>query len=222
MPIILLIRHGENNFVGKRLAGRLSGVHLNDNGIKQAEAIANALCQAPIKAIYSSPLERAVQTAQPLAALLKLEVQIHPGLIEIDFGDWQGKSLKQLARTKLWKTVQHKPSEFCFPKGETFVAAQQRVVAALEEIKSSSGEKDLVACFSHSDTIKLAVSHYLAMPLDAFQRVNIETASITGLMLGEGSPFLINVNHVLNRQFAPPPEHKKRGRKGKESQAVAA
>jgi len=213
MPVILLIRHGENNYVGKRLAGRLSGVCLNENGIKQAEAVANALSEAPIKAVYSSPLERAVQTAEPLAARLNLAVQIHPGLTEIDFGDWQGKTLKQLARTKLWKTVQNKPSEFCFPGGETFMAAQQRVVAALEEIKAGSGEKDMVACFSHSDTIKLAVSHYLAMPLDAFQRVNIETASITALALGEGSPFLININHVLNRQYKPPAEGKKTDRK---------
>jgi broad specificity phosphatase PhoE len=141
MPIILLIRHGENNFVGKRLAGRLSGVHLNDNGIKQAEAVANALCEAPIKAVYSSPLERAVQTAEPLAALLKLAVQIHPGLIEIDFGDWQGKTLKQLARTKLWKTVQHKPSEFCFPGGETFAAAQQRVWLPWKRSKLAAARK---------------------------------------------------------------------------------
>jgi probable phosphomutase (TIGR03848 family) len=214
MPIILLIRHGENNFVGKRLAGRLPGVHLNDNGFKQAQGVATALCEAPIKAIYSSPLERAMQTAKPLAAALNLEVQVHPGFIEVDFGDWQGKSIRQLARTKLWKIVQHKPSEFCFPGGETFVAAQQRVVSAIEEIKSSLGEKDMVACFSHSDTIKLAVSHFLAMPLDAFQRVNIDTASITALALGEGSPFLINVNHVINRQYKPPAE-KKNGRKKK-------
>jgi probable phosphomutase (TIGR03848 family) len=209
MPIILLIRHGENNYVGKRLAGRLPGVHLNDNGIKQAEQVASALREAPITAVYTSPLERAVQTAEPLAAQLNMQVQIHPGLIEIDFGDWQGKTLKQLSRTKLWKTVQHKPSEFCFPGGETFAAAQERVVAALEEIKASSAEKDMVACFSHSDTIKLAVSHYLGMPLDAFQRVNIDTASITALMLGDGSPFLLNVNHVINRQYKPPDEGKK-------------
>jgi probable phosphoglycerate mutase len=217
MPIILLIRHGENNFVGKRLAGRLTGVHLNENGKKQAEAVAHALCEAPLKAIYSSPLERAVQTAEPLAAMLNLQIQIHPGFLEIDFGEWQGKTLKQLSRTKLWKTVQNKPSEFCFPGGETFTAAQERVVAALEEIKTISGKKDMVACFSHSDTIKLAVSHYLGMPLDAFQRVNIETASITALMLGEGSPFLLNVNHVLDRQFKPIEDAKKNGKvkKGK-------
>ncbi|HSV86633.1 MAG TPA: histidine phosphatase family protein, partial [Levilinea sp.] len=181
-------------------------------GMQQAEAVANALGDAPITAVYSSPMERAVQTAEPLAARLSLPVHIHPGLIEIDPGDWQGKSIKQLTRTKLWKIVQHKPSEFCFPGGETFVNAQQRVVAALEEIKAGSGEKDMIACFSHSDTIKLAVSHYLAMPLDAFQRINIETASITALALGEGSPFLINANHVLNRQYKKTEESKKNRR----------
>jgi probable phosphoglycerate mutase len=215
MPIILLVRHGDNDFLGKRLAGRLTGVDLNARGVQQAAAVADALGEAPITAVYSSPLERAVQTARPLAARLNLPLHIHAGLIEIDVGDWQGKSIRQLARTKLWKIVQQKPSEFCFPGGETFIAARQRVVAALEEIKGNCGEKDMVACFSHSDTIKLAVSHYLAMPLDAFQRINVETASITALALREGNSFLITLNHVLDRQFTKPEDRKKDGRKRK-------
>lgn len=215
MPVILLIRHGDNDFLGKRLAGRLTGVDLNARGVQQAAAVADALGEAPITAVYSSPLERAVQTARPLAARLNLPLHIHAGLIEIDVGDWQGKSIRQLARTKLWKIVQQKPSEFCFPGGETFITARQRVVAALEEIKAGSGEKDMVACFSHSDTIKLAVSHYLAMPLDAFQRINVETASITALALREGNSFLITLNHVLDRQFKKPEDRKKDGRRRK-------
>src|SRR3954452_18283038 len=102
MTTILLIRHGENNMVGKRLAGRLPDVHLNDRGKQQAQQLAEALCKAPLKAIYSSPLERAVETAEPLAAELGLPVQIAPGLIELGYGDWQGKTLKQLSRLKLW------------------------------------------------------------------------------------------------------------------------
>ena len=111
MPTFLLIRHGENEYVAKgRLAGRLPGVHLNENGKKQAEAVAKAFVKAPIKAIYSSPMERCMQTAEPLAAALGLEINASQGLIEVDFGSWQDKTLKQLQRRKLWKVVQSNPS----------------------------------------------------------------------------------------------------------------
>ncbi len=197
MPVILLIRHGENNFVGKRLAGRLPGVHLNENGQKQAEAIAALLKEMPVTAIYSSPLERAMETAQPLADALNLPVQICEGLLEVNFGKWQGKTLKQMQRMKLWKTVQEKPSAMRFPEGESFAEARERVVQAIEEIKAAVGEKEIVACFSHSDTIRLAVSYYLDMPLDSFQRVGVDTASLSALFLSEGMPRVLNVNQVL-------------------------
>ncbi len=196
MTTILLIRHGQNNFVGKRLAGHLPKVYLNDAGRKQAQAIADFLKDAPLKAVYSSPLERALQTAEPLAEQHNLQVQMHPGLTEVNFGEWQGKTLKQLARRKLWKMVQEKPSGMRFPGGESFYEAQQRVAMAIEEIAGWHEEKDLVACFSHSDTIRLAVSHFLAMPLDAFQRVGVDTASVTSIFLHQGRVFVGNVNFL--------------------------
>jgi probable phosphomutase (TIGR03848 family) len=218
MPVILLIRHGENSFVGKRLAGRLPGVHLNENGIKQAQAIAALLKEAPITAIYSSPLERAMETAQPLAEALNMPVQPCDGLLEVNFGQWQGKTIKQLGRLKLWKTVQEKPSEMRFPEGESFAEARERVVLAIEEIKANAGEKDIIACFSHSDTIRLAVSHYLAMPLDAFQRVSIDTASVSALFLGKDMPRVLNVNQVLAFGFKKEEEKKGRKRRGQKTE----
>lgn len=206
MTTILLIRHGQNNFVGKRLAGHLPNVHLNDAGRKQAQAIADFLKDAPLKAVYSSPLERALQTAAPLAAQHNLEVRVHRGLTEVNFGEWQGKTLKQLARRKLWKMVQEKPSEMRFPGGESFCEAQQRVAAAIEEIAGWHEEKDLVACFSHSDTIRLAVSHFLAMPLDAFQRVGIDTASVTTIFLHQGRVYVGNINFLPGWVWPRPKE----------------
>lgn len=221
MPVILLIRHGENNFVGKRLAGHLPGVHLNENGIKQAQALAALLSQAPVTAIYSSPLERAMETAQPLADALALPVKTHDGLMEVNFGQWQGKTVKQLRRTKLWKTVQERPSAARFPGGDSFEEAQRRVVRALEEICAAGGEEDLIACFSHSDTIRLAAAYYLAMPLDAFQRVSVDTASITGLLLGSGMPRVLSLNQALALDFRQKkeedPKRAKRGGKRKGS-----
>jgi probable phosphoglycerate mutase len=202
MTTLLLIRHGQNDFVGKRLAGRLPGVHLNERGRQQAQTIALALCKAPIKAIYSSPLERAIETAEPLSQALHLPVQISPGLIELDFGTWTGKTGKQMARTKLWKVVQQAPSKMVFPAGESFVQAQQRIAAELESIAAAHDEKDLVACFSHSDAIKLAVAYFLGMPLDNFQRLAVDVTSITTLTLPkEGSPRFWLINQILGLEF---------------------
>jgi probable phosphoglycerate mutase len=208
MPTILLVRHGENEFVAKgRLAGRLPGVHLNDNGRKQAEAVANALGKAPIRAVYSSPMERCMETAQPLATALGMEVTPLDGIIEVDFGTWQDKTLKQLRRRKLWKVVQANPSRMRFPGGETFADAQLRIVQTLEDL-CQQHPKDLIACFSHSDLIKLALSYYLGQPLDLFQRIMIAPASISTLHLGEMGVQIINVNHSAANLRLPHPKPK--------------
>ena len=214
MPTILLVRHGENEYVAKgRLAGRLPGVNLNSNGQKQAAAVAKALAQVPIKAVYSSPMERCMETAQPLATALGLEVIPNEGLLEVDFGEWQDKTLKQLRRRKLWKVVQGNPSRMCFPGGETFVNAQQRIVQALEDLSQQHAPKDLIACFSHSDLIKLALSYYLGQPIDLFQRIMIAPASISTLHLGEMGAQIINVNYTAGNFVFP--HHKPAGKKQK-------
>jgi probable phosphoglycerate mutase len=211
MTMILLIRHGENEYVAKgRLAGRLPGVHLNENGKKQAEAIAQALASAPIKAIYSSPMERCMETAQPLAAALDLDVMPRDGLLEVDFGDWQDKTLKQLRRRKLWKIVQGNPARMQFPGGETFANAQQRIVQELESLVQAHSSKELIACFSHSDLIKLALSYYLGQPIDLFQRIMITPASVSTLHLGEMGAQVININH--NAANLHVPSHKRKGK----------
>ena len=220
MTSILLIRHGENDFVGKRLAGHLPGVHLNEKGRQQAELIAGALKNAPIKAIYSSSLERAVETAQPLADVLNLPVTIHPGLIELDFGTWQGKTMRQMHRMKAWKTIMEKASEMRFPQGESYGEVQARMVKAIEEIKSIREKNDLVACFSHCDSIRLALTHYLNMPLDEFHRLNIDTASISLLYVGEGRPSIQIMNFLVGLEWKfpePPKEPKKKTAPAKEN-----
>jgi len=206
MPLILLIRHGENEFVAKgRLAGRLPGVHLNDNGKQQAQAIADALSHAPIKAVYSSPLERCVETAQPLAEKLSVNIIRKDGLLEIDFGDWQNKTLKQLRRRKLWKIVQGNPARMQFPGGETFANAQIRIVTELESLGKEYSPKDIIVCFSHSDIIRLAISYYIGTPLDLFQRIAVSPASISTLHIGDHGVRVINVNHGTSFGF---PHHK--------------
>jgi probable phosphomutase (TIGR03848 family) len=210
MPTILLIRHGENEYVAKgRLAGRLPGVHLNANGLQQAEAVAQALKNAPIKAIYSSPLDRCIETAQPLAEALKMDVIPRTGLLEVDFGDWQDKTLKQLRRRKLWKVVQDNPARMKFPGGETFGDAQMRIAQEMEALSKLHASKEMIACFSHSDIIRLAVAYYIGTPLDLFQRISISPASISTFHLGKMGVRVINVNHGVTLGF---PHHKAQSR----------
>lgn len=199
MPTFFLIRHGENEFVKKgRLAGRLPEVHLNPKGQSQAQALAIKLAGTPVSAIYSSPLERAMETAEPVAKALGKEIIQRPGLLEVNIGEWQGEKIKGLSRHKLWKLVQWVPSRMQFPGGETFVQAQQRMVNEFEELSRLHEPKDLVLCFSHSDPIKLVVAHYLGMPLDLFQRLAVSPASISVLHIGEGSSHLLALNIDLS------------------------
>lgn len=197
MTIIYLIRHGDNELLGKRMPGWLPDVHLNDEGRSQAEAVADVLADVKFKAVYSSPLDRAVETAQPLAERLGMEVITRPGLGELHVGSWEGKTFKQLRRRKLWPLVQRVPSLVRFPEGETFREAQTRVAAELDELRSAHSRKtDRIACFSHSDIIRLAVAYYLGLPLDLFQRLHVSPASISVLALHDGSIRLIKLNDM--------------------------
>jgi probable phosphomutase (TIGR03848 family) len=211
MPTFLLIRHGENDFVGRGLAGRLPDVHLNEKGRRQALDLACSLAKAPIKAVYSSPLERAVETASPLAQALNLPIHIRPGLIEVNYGEWTGKPFKQLRRLKSWKQVLDNPDEMRFPQGESFVELQNRVCEEIDSIAGLHAREDLVACYTHGDVIRLAIAYYLNMPLKDFQRLLIDTASISVLYLHEGHPKVIRYNQILG--FEWPSARKNHARK---------
>lgn len=205
MPLLLLIRHGENDYVKTgKMAGRLPGVHLNEKGQKQAQALAEALRSVPIKAVYSSPLERAMETATPIASVRKLQVIREPNLMETDIGKWQGKSWKVLRLTKVWKIVQNSPSRFRFPEGESFPEMQTRIANALEHIvKKHTKPQDIIAVVFHADPIKLAVSHFLGLPLDNFQRLSCDTGSLTALQVNEMGANLMKLNQRPPFDFLP-------------------
>lgn len=196
MPLLLLIRHGENDFVKTgKLPGQSAGIHLNERGLNQAQALGDALKEVPIKAIYSSPLERAMETAEPIARARNLEIVPDPGLRDADVGKWQGKSLKVLRLTNAWKIVQHAPSRFTFPEGESFMSVQTRIVNTLESIaRKHNKPKDIVAVVFHADPIKLAVAHFLGLPLDHFQRLSCDTGSLTALYVGDMGANLLKLN----------------------------
>jgi probable phosphomutase (TIGR03848 family) len=211
MPLLLLIRHGENDFVKtSKLAGHLPGIHLNERGQKQAAALGEALKDIPIKAVYSSPLERAMETATPIAESHKLEIVSEPDLMDTNVGSWQGKSLKVLRRTKMWGIVQSAPSRFRFPEGESFAESQLRYVNILEQIiKKHNKPQDIVAVVFHADPIKLVVAYFLGMPLDHFQRLSCDTGSLTAVYAGEAGANLLKLNQRPPFDFLSKPKKQK-------------
>ncbi|HHH83421.1 MAG TPA: phosphoglycerate mutase [Chloroflexi bacterium] len=202
MTILHLIRHGHNEYIEKGLlAGRLPGVHLSERGKRQAESLARATAQVPLRAVYASPLERTMETARPIAEAHGLEVAPRPGLIEIGYGTWQGRSFKVLRRRKLWRTLLAAPSLVRFPQGESFMEAQARVVTELEALRGlHPGKRAAIACVTHADIIKLAIAHYLGLPLDLFRRLVVEPGSITSLVIEDAQIRLLRLNdtHAAN------------------------
>lgn len=192
--VILLVRHGQTPTTGKLLPGRAPGLHLAEAGQQQAQRAAERIAAlAKVDAIYASPLERARETAAPIAAARGLRVRIDRGLLECDFGDWTGAELKALMQLPEWATVQRAPSTFTFPGGESFTAMQNRIVGALDRIRAAH-PGGTVVCVSHADPIKAAVAHALGTHIDLFQRIVIGTCSISAIAYGMGAPVVLTVN----------------------------
>jgi probable phosphomutase (TIGR03848 family) len=194
LTTVLLVRHGQTPTTGKVLPGRARGLHLADEGRRQAEIAAARIAElARVDAVYSSPLERAKETAAPIAAARGLRTTLDRGLLECDFGDWTGAELGKLMKLPEWQTVQRAPSMFRFPNGESFSEMQTRMVSTLDRLRASHPGGTIV-CVSHADTIKAAVAHALGTHIDLFQRIVISPASITAIAWGAGGPAVLAVN----------------------------
>jgi len=194
--LVLLVRHGLTPTTGVVLPGRAPGLHLSDDGRRQADDLAKRLAVIDrIAAVYSSPLERARETAAPLAAARRQPVRIERGLLECEFGRWTGERLDKLSRTPEWAIVQRHPSGFRFPGGESFVEMQARIVSAIATLVERHRGETIVAV-SHADPIKAAVSHALGAPLDCFQRVMIAPASVTAVAYRPLGATVLTVNAV--------------------------
>jgi len=192
--VVFLVRHGQTPTTGKTLPGRAPGLHLSDVGREQATAAALRLAELPkVDAIYSSPLERARETAAPIAGALSQRVLIERGLLEADFGEWTGSELKVLVKQPEWQTVQRAPSQFRFPGGESFVEMQARIVSTMARLVERH-RGGVVVAVSHADPIKAAVAMALGTHLDLFQRIVISTCSVTAIAYGRGGPVVLTVN----------------------------
>ena len=192
--LLLLVRHGQTPTTGMVLPGRAAGLHLAEAGNAQAHRVAERIAELPrIDAIYASPLERARETAAPIAKALKQRVKIDKGLLECDFGDWTGEKLGSLMKLPEWSTVQKAPSTFRFPNGESFTEMQTRMVTALDRIRLAH-PGGVVVCVSHADPIKAAVAHAMGTHLDLFQRIVIGTCSVSAIAYSNHGPIVLTVN----------------------------
>jgi probable phosphomutase (TIGR03848 family) len=207
---LILIRHAQNEWVRTgRLAGWTPGVHLNDEGKRQAEALGKRLASANLQAVYSSPLERAVETAEAITAHSPdLSVIVEEGMGEVNFGEWTGKRLRQLRRKRLWEVVQHFPSGARFPQGESIREMQNRVVSTLERL-ADAHPGGRIAVVAHSDVLKAAIAHFAGIHLDLFQRLIISPASISIVALGRSGVRIIRLNDISHYEESR--DNKKQG-----------
>jgi probable phosphoglycerate mutase len=194
--LVLLVRHGQTATTGHVLPGRAPGLHLSDDGRRQAEAAAARIAKLKrVAAVYASPLERARETAMPIARARGLALRIERGLLELDVGEWTGLRLDRVSKRPEWSTVQRYPSGFRFPEGESFVEMQARVTATLGRLVDRH-RGGVVVAVSHADPIKAALAHALGMHLDLFQRLAVAPGSITTIAYGALGPTVLGMNSL--------------------------
>src|SRR5947209_10768065 len=196
MTTFLLIRHGETDAVGKLLMGWMPGWHLNANGMRQAERLALKLSKFPVRAVYTSPLERAVETARTIAVRFNLTEQTVEELGEMHLGGWQGMTFDALDSREDWKRFNAFRSAQRCPDGELMVETQTRMVGQLERLRRRHPDQT-VAIVSHSDLLRSLDAFFIGIPLDFLLRLEISPASITILELSDWAARLICLNMIL-------------------------
>jgi len=191
---VLLIRHADYELVGKVLAGRTPGLHLDERGRIQAKRLANRLDGVLLSAIYSSPLERARETALPVSEKFKLPILIRDALNEIDFGAWTGSHIDGM-RGSEWDAFNRLPSTARIPSGELMLEVQARLVNEIN-LLCAQHPQGVLALLSHGDVIKAGIAHFAGIPLDLFQRIEISTASVSKIEFHDHGPKIISVNET--------------------------
>ncbi len=193
MAVLLLVRHGTTDDVGVAVSGRAPGVHLNGQGEREVHALDERLADVALAAVYASPLERALETAAPLAARRGLQVRHAPGVNELAYGEWTGRRLVDLADDPRWRSFNAVRSRTRIPGGELIVETQARAVAACEAIAAAHPDAT-VAVVTHADVIRAALVHWLGMPLDLMLRIEIAPASVSTVELGRGDPRVLGID----------------------------
>jgi probable phosphoglycerate mutase len=195
MLTVVLVRHGQSTAnVAGILAGRTPGVRLNEYGEGQAAAIADRLASARFDRLISSPLERCIQTVTPFSKAVDLPIESDDHFVEVDYGSWSGRQLKDLGAEPLWRTVQAHPSAAVFPDGEGLAAVSARAADGIRNIRLAATADQTVLICSHGDVIKAILADALGMHLDLFQRIVVAPASISVIRFTPLRPFVERIN----------------------------
>jgi probable phosphoglycerate mutase len=185
MALVILVRHGQTD---ENVSGRISGqgpVPLNARGQEQARVVAEALAPLGVNYIFSSPLVRARQTAEFLAARLQQSIEEIPDLREVGYGDWEGKTFNEMRTHPVAHQVFHDPINATFPNGESLVGVQQRGIRVIEWVRNTYPQA-IVTLVSHGDVIRTALAHYLGMPFNEYRRLDLDNGAISVLELFDG------------------------------------
>jgi probable phosphomutase (TIGR03848 family) len=194
---LLFIRHGAHTLGADRIPGRMRGVHLSPLGRDQVARLADRLAGLTISAVYSSPLERTLETADPIAERLGLHVQTSPAINEVDYGEWTGMEFDALGLRQDWNRWNTFRSGSRAPGGESMLEVQVRAVSeAMRLTREHQGQ--LVAVVSHGDVIRAAMLYLLGMPLDLLARLEISLASVSIVQMREFGPLVTCVNSTGN------------------------
>ena len=221
MATVILLRHGRTSAnASGTLAGRTPGVHLDEVGQGQAGRAAERLAVVPLAELVTSPLERCRETAKVVAGRQSTRPRVHvdKALTECDYGDWQGRKLRDLARLALWNTVQTNPSAATFPVGESLPEMQARAVSAVRRrdaaVSAAHGAEAVWLAVSHGDLIKSVLADALGMHLDLFQRIQVDPAAISVIRYTDARPYVLATNtHEGDLSWlAPKPGRKRRAR----------
>jgi len=190
-----LIRHAATDALGVTLSGR-ANAPLNGMGVAQARALAARLVDDPIDTVYSSPLDRALGTAGPIAKAKGLTVNTAEPLNEIDMGDWTGARFDDLDHAPEWTFWNAGRSQHRAPNGESMLEVQARIARWLEQTWRSRGG-GAIAAVSHADVIKAALAHALGLCLDHHARLEVSPASISTVVIGSWGLKVERVNEVI-------------------------
>lgn len=197
---VLLLRHARSTANAQGvLAGRAPDVHLDERGEKQARKLAEVLAPVPVEFIVHSDLTRTRETVLPWATSSNVTLREDARITECDYGTWTGRELKTLADEPLWKTIQSEPSAVTFPEGESMVAMQQRAIESLNFWREEA--TSLFALCSHGDVLKALVAHAIGLPLDEFQTLHVQPASLSVLRWDGHKWSLVLLNHTVSENI---------------------
>ena len=195
MTRLLLVRHANTEANGKRLSGRDAGIGLDPEGRKQAQWLAARLARLPVARVYSSPLRRAMETAEAIATLVRCNVEPREEFLEIEFGHWSGRDFDELARDVRFRRFNAFRSCADVPGGESMLQAQARMIAGLSLVRARHPHERVVVV-SHGDLIRAAIAHYAGIALDLFQRIEISTGSLSEIELDEDNVRILRINEA--------------------------